>query len=408
VKVILIAQTFPPHVGGSPLRAHRIASGLAMRGHQVRVYTSIHPRAPQTESLNGLRIHRYRLLHPAVSRFIKQPYYIMPGMLRCLKENGDLRDADVVHTFHCMSFVSLLGVWIKVLRKRPLVLSPIMGSFEAFRQGLRARHKQKYGVRAHLSDWHILSSFLALGTTVARCADVVVSQTGAERAALIGYGVRPERIRVVPGALNADLYSRLPEPSSFRRRYSISPGEKLVLNVSQPDMWKGTPHLILAMRQVVEEEGSARLVLTGPFRRKATRFLSELGSPRLRERSVLTGPLVGRSLLEAYSAADVFVFPTRSEVFGTVLIEAAAAGLPIVSTRTGVAPDIISEGSNGLFVRYGDVRGLAAAVQRILSDDSFRREATRRRKSILKTYDTRAEVESYEQIYREALAGRID
>ena len=80
-------------------------------------------------------------------------------------------------------------------------------------------------------------------------------------------------------------------------------------------------------------------------------------------------PSAGREqIYEALRAADLFVFPTLSEGFSKALLEAMAAGLPVVATAVGAAPDILRDGHNGLMVPPADAAAIASAVTRYLRD----------------------------------------
>jgi glycosyltransferase involved in cell wall biosynthesis len=88
------------------------------------------------------------------------------------------------------------------------------------------------------------------------------------------------------------------------------------------------------------------------------------------------GLLSDGEVTQAYSIADVFVFPSHSESFGISIVEAAAAGLPIASTRVGVAEEIIQEGHNGYTVA-APLAGFAERIVDVLSSEDMRVDAER-------------------------------
>jgi glycosyltransferase involved in cell wall biosynthesis len=398
MKIAFIAHTFPPYVGGTPGRVYRISRGLSQRGHAVTVYTSTHPRAPRVQEMDGLRIVRYDFLNPAMTRFIKLPYYIMPEMSKLLTNKEELRKVDVVQTFNFLSYVSLLGACIKTFRGKPFSLSPIVMHHSAFREGVKSAYARG-GLKARLSEWYLISYFLSCGLRILKTADVLAPQTQAERRELLSDGVNPAKTRVIPGSINIELYRDLTDLSDFRKKYSIDPDEKLVLFVGQPSLWKGVHHLIQAMKEVLEKVKNARLVLVGPSVNKAHDHVKQFAPPLVANRTLITGPLVGKALVSAYSAADALVLPTKEERFGTVVVEALASGLPVISTRTGVSPDVIFHRRNGFFVDYGNVQQISAAITQILLDGKFKTEAKSRRQSILDAYSSQREIEAYEKAY---------
>ena len=83
-----------------------------------------------------------------------------------------------------------------------------------------------------------------------------------------------------------------------------------------------------------------------------------------------SGPLYGDEKKEAYSNADIFVHPTREDCFPLVILEAMSAGLPVVSSEEGGIPDEVSHGETGLLYGKGDVNGLAACLETLLSHPS--------------------------------------
>jgi len=405
VRILFIAHRFPPYTGGTPGRVYRISRGLSLRGHEVVVCTSTHPRVPRIQETEGLRVERYDLLHPAIARFMKSPYYIMPGMIGLLGKRKEPLAADIVQTFNFLSYVSFIGAGMKLLRKRIFALSPIIMHHSEFLQEFRSIYERK-GTKAFLSDQLLTAYFLTFGVGIVKCADLVFPQTRMEKNVLVDYGVDPDKIKVVPGGVSVEYYRKPPDPSSFKEEYAIDSDEKLVLFVGEPTLWKGTHHVMLAMREVLEKVGKARLVFVSASVDKVYRQLKRFGSSSVRSRILVTGPLVGERLVSAYSAADALILPSRGEGFGTVIVEALASGLPVVSTRTGVARDILIHGKNGLFVKYGKVRQISEAIIRVLSDETFKMEAKRDRQSILESYDSEREIESYERAYYDIIGQR--
>lgn len=77
-------------------------------------------------------------------------------------------------------------------------------------------------------------------------------------------------------------------------------------------------------------------------------------------------------LTDLYARCDVFVLPTLGDTYGWALLEAMAAGLPVISTAVGAIPEIVSHGDSGFVVRPGDVVGLRQALQSLVNDPDLR------------------------------------
>jgi len=100
--------------------------------------------------------------------------------------------------------------------------------------------------------------------------------------------------------------------------------------------------------------------------------LEKLIARNMREAVTFTGPLPYDSVREKYAGSDVLVNPSLSEAFGMSVLEAMAAGLPVVVTRVGGMTDLVRDGETGLVVPPADPEALAAALVRVLSDSDLR------------------------------------
>ena len=169
------------------------------------------------------------------------------------------------------------------------------------------------------------------------------------------------------GIENVGLWRRGVDADAFHPRYRSAamraemtagnPDDTLLLYVGRLSDEKQLEHI----RPTLKALPNTRLALVGdgPARPALARTFADLPVTFL-------GYLRGERLSQAYASADIFVFPSRLETFGLVVIEAMAAGLPVVAARVGGVSDIVSEGVNGYSFESGDARGLLDGARRIV------------------------------------------
>lgn len=193
-----------------------------------------------------------------------------------------------------------------------------------------------------------------------------VSAWGTEQIRAAYPVLRQERFHVIHNGVNVDRFY-LNVVSEKKRQSGPGP---VLLSVTRFIRLKSIETTVLAFAEVKQTFPDAVLHIVGPHTVPAyVARIKEL----IREQELTDVHLVGKTstvneLCAYYAAADVLVHTSSSEAYGLIFLEAGCFGLPVVATRVGGVPEVITDGGNGLLVEKGDHRAVAAAVEQIVSD----------------------------------------
>jgi len=204
-----------------------------------------------------------------------------------------------------------------------------------------------------------------------RSAAGVVSVCGAFVPQLIRYGARGERVRILHNSVDPPAAVSESSAAELRRTLGLDPDEGVILTIGRMSHEKGHADLVQALARLrdarPEERWKAVFVGDGP-ERSSLEPLSERLS--VRDRIVFAGFRSDVALF--YAIAGMFVLPSHSEGSPNVLLEAMAARVPVVSTRAGGVPEIVTHGETALLVPVGATDQLAESMAQLLIDESLR------------------------------------
>jgi glycosyltransferase involved in cell wall biosynthesis len=212
-----------------------------------------------------------------------------------------------------------------------------------------------------------------------RRADGVIADSGAVAQNLFAYlGVPAEKLRAVPIGVDAAYLAKTEVPHEFRRRFAPD-GAPIVLNVARLAPYKNQLGLVSAMGRVLDVMPEARLLLVGrtedeSYAAKVRRAVRDLG---IGDRCLLPGVVPAEDLRRLYAACDLFVLPSLWESQGLSVLEAMAAGKPVIAFDIGPVRENVPEGA-GVLVPPGDQAAMATAIVELLHEPG-RAEAMGRR-----------------------------
>ncbi|HKQ26381.1 MAG TPA: glycosyltransferase family 1 protein [Burkholderiales bacterium] len=325
LRVALVTETYPPEVNGVAMTIARIVEGLQRRNHRIQL---IRPRqnAAETPTQN---VH----LEEVLSRGVPIPRYqglriglpARPALLRL----WSLKRPDVVH----IATEGPLG-WSALAAAVKLRLPVSSGFHTNFHS-----YSQHYGIgflkkpiAAYLRRFHN------------RAQATLVPTEGLRRElAILGF----ENLRLVSRGVDTRLFSPAHRSPQLRRDWRAADGEPVALYVGRIAAEKNLKVVVSAFSSMRTRAPQARLVMVGDGPERATLAARH---PDI----VFAGTRTGDDLAAHYASADIFLFPSLTETFGNVTLEAMASGLAVVAYDYAAAQQYIAHERSGLLVPFDD------------------------------------------------------
>jgi glycosyltransferase involved in cell wall biosynthesis len=375
LKIALFTETFLPKVDGIVTRLTKTIQHLVAAGDEVLIFC---PEGAPASYLGARVVGVPALplpLYPELKLALPRP-----SVSEALEAFGP----DLVHVVN-PAVLGLGGIWLAKTRSIPLVAS--------YHTHL-PKYLEYYGLgMLEPVLWELLKAAhnqaqLNLCTSTAMVAEL--SERGIQHTALWQRGVDTELFR--------------PELRSQAMRERLLGGrsdtDQLLLYIGRLSAEKQ----IERIRPVLDALPGARLALVGdgPYRQQLETLFA--GSA-----TTFVGYLAGEELASAYASADAFLFPSSTETLGLVLLEAMAAGCPVVGANRGGIPDIVTDGENGCLYEPeggdGGAGSLTAATLRLLGDGSQRQQLRRNARQEAERWGWVGATEQLRGYYRQVLSG---
>ncbi len=346
--------------GGMNVYINELASMMVTLGVGVDVFT----RRTGAEDLGVVEAPGgYRVVHVTAGPYERLPKvasapFLAPFAESVAEFNGGY---DLLHSHYWLSG------WAGLLLKRRLGL-PLANSFHTLGRVKDATRRSDEPPESLLR--------IAAEHDVLAGSDCVVASTPSEAEDLLGhYGADPTRLCISPPGVNHDVFT----PGDKERRrgeLGIPSGSPVVLFVGRVQPLKGIDVAVDAFALVKQQHPAARLVIIGgPSGPQGAAELDQV-------KDLVTGaglagsvefhqPVVHRTLVGYYQAADVLLVPSRSESFGLVSVEAQACGLPVVAADVGGLAHAVADGASGYLIDGWDPADFASAVCAVLGDSEL-------------------------------------
>jgi glycosyltransferase involved in cell wall biosynthesis len=338
MRIAIVTETWPPEINGVALTVESLARGLVALGHSIEI---VRPRQPDESAASIAGLDHLPMPGASLPRYPGLRFG-MPAHRR-LRRHWSRRRPDVLY----------------IATEGPLGLSALGA---ARRLGLPV----STGFHTRFDDYarHYGFAFLTpiVGAYLRRFhnrADATIVPTAELADHLEASGFR--NVRLLRRAVDTRLFDPSRRDAALRREWGLGERDLAVIHVGRVAPEKNLDLAVAAFRAIQTRHPSARFVLVGDG--PARRPLGE-AHPDF----VFAGMRHGADLARHYASGDLFLFPSLSETFGNVTLEALASGVPVVAYDYGAAREYLRDAGAGISVARGDRDAFVAAASSIADE----------------------------------------
>lgn len=325
LRIAVVTETYPPEVNGVAMTIGRMIAGLQQRQHQIqlvrpRQHSSDNPvQQPDFEEVlqRGMAIPRYEALKLGLPA--KQALFRLWSVKR----------PDIVH----IVTEGPLG-WSALAAAQKLKL-PVATDF----------HTNFHSYSKHYGIGWLKTPIIAYMRKFHNKALCTMVPTDSMRRdlAVLGFG----RLRVVARGVDTPLFNPARRSAELRRSWGVGDGGTAVISVGRIAPEKNLPLTLRAFEAMRAVNARARLILVGDGPERA---VLQSRYPQ----HVFAGMRTGEELAAYYASGDIFLFPSVTETYGNVTMEAMASGLAVVAYNYAAAAEHVRHDHNGLLAGFDD------------------------------------------------------
>jgi glycosyltransferase involved in cell wall biosynthesis len=374
LRIAVVTETWPPEVNGVAMTLAKLVQGLSHRNHDVQL---IRPRQTKSESpLNDASLEEVLMRGMPIPRYPELKLGL-PSK-KTLVKTWTLRRPDVVH----IATEGPLG-WSALQAAKVLKL-PVTSDFRTNFQS----YSKHYGVGwlrkpivAYLRKFHNATACTMVPT---RELMRTLSENGFAN------------LKVVSRGVDTKLFNISKRDTSLRSSWEATDNTKVLISVGRMAPEKNLDQ-VLKTYEVLKFKGqSFKLVMVGdgPLKEQFQKRYPEI---------IFPGMLSQSNLAAYYASSDLFIFPSQTETFGNVTLEALASGIPVLAFDCAAARDWVQTGVNGWLVAENNPEGFAAQAMAVLNTKGLLDQITKSTRQQVVHLDWDQIAEQVESVFWDAI-----
>jgi glycosyltransferase involved in cell wall biosynthesis len=323
LRIAIVTETYPPEVNGVAMTISRMIRGLQERGHHIQLIRL--RQGAQDQAANGSHFQEVLRHGIPVPRYdsLRMGLPAKQALVRLWLGNRP----DIAH----------------IVTEGPLGWSALSAAAQLKIPCSSDFHTNFHSYSAHYGFGYLCKPIAAYLRKFHNRTQITFVPTESLRHELETLNFR--NVQVVSRGIDATLFHPHKRSSALRERWGIQPAQLAVLYVGRLAPEKNLPIVIQAFAAIHAQRPDARLVLVGDGPERAA---LQANNPD----AVFAGLRLGEDLAAHYASGDIFLFPSVTETFGNVTVEAMASGLAVLAYDYAAAAEYIEHGQSGLLARF--------------------------------------------------------
>ena len=374
MRIILVSEYYPPHIGGAEIVFQNLSEGLVQRGHDVILVTCKLPNTKDTETVNGVQIVRVNVPRKGSRYWFS---FLSVPQIFALARKADL----IQTTTYNGAFPSILVC--KLLRKKCVItVHEVLG-----RHWDDFSNISRFSSKSHKFLEKIIMS-------LPFDAFVCVSEHTGE--SVKSLGIAKNKIKIICNGIDHDLFKPLGVQNNQIRQELNLKNEFIYMYFGRPGISKGVEYLVHAVPLISRQVSDSKLllVLAHDPKDRYENIKNMIRDLKIEDKIIMLDPLPMARLPDYIGISDCVVVPSLSEGFGFTAAEACAMDKPVVASNVDSLPEVVS--GKYILVEPKKPDQIAEAVYKIYKGEY--------RQTLKKMFTWNECVEKYERVYQEMLS----
>lgn len=349
MKILMVSTILPPKFGGAAIQATYLAKQLINQGMDVEFITDNCNESSKHDLYQGMPVFRCRTFSENHNSKVGEFIFALRTLFYVLTN----RNIKIVH-FHSARGLELLTFpLLKLMQKKVILKLTLMGTDDP----LSFKNRKKIGF---LYFWGLkfVDKFVAISTGLKEQAQEA--------------GIASDKVDIIYNGVDTNRFTQLSvaDKTALKKELQLNNHMSVFVSIGMIEHRKGYDFLLKAWLEIQGKFESPVLICIGPNNEETNPYYLSL-EKFIKENKIDNVKFVGRiSKVERYiQIADCFVFCSRAEGFGTVLIEAMSSGVPAAATNIlGVTEDIIKNDNIGVICYLEDAEKFSRKVEKLVKD----------------------------------------
>ena len=384
LKILQITPTLHPTIsfGGGSTVAWELGRALARNGNRVTIISTDAGDAGRNPSgrfvQDGMEVIRARNL----SNSLAYQFKLFLPLISPTAIRREVQESDVVHLHDFRTILNLLTGQIAIDEGLPIVVQP-HGTIRS----------DYFGRRSLKSLIDII-----MGDRIASRIDAWIALSEIERDYLVQFGINQSKIHILPNGIEMGQFDNDMGKAKARQLLGVDENKRILLFIGRIHQIKGIDLLIDSMADVLKQEKDAMAIIAGPDDGALPKLKDKVREQGLSGQVIFKGIVIGEEKNRLLRAADAFVLPSKKEAFPISLLEACAAGLPIITTDNSD----VARGINGICGLTVDrvINDFTEAILKIIRDKDLASRYSSAGKKHASSYSWGNIVTKYIELYQ--------